>query len=70
MRRDITINGINYHLITDSRPVVNVDTGERFRSIRAAGASLNRTFQNSHIRDCCEGRRKIALGYHRWYVDA
>lgn len=59
-----------YSQKTDYRPVINVDTGERFRSIRAASASVNRTSQNSHIRDCCEGRRKMALGYHWRYADA
>ena len=59
-----------YSQNTDSRPVMNVDTGERFRSIRAASASVDHTSQNSHIRDCCEGRRKIALGYHWRYADA
>ena len=59
-----------YSQKTDYRPVINVDTGERFRSIRAASASVNRTSQNSHIRDCCEGRRKMALGYHWRYADS
>ncbi len=53
----------------DLKRVLNVETGEVFDSIAAASTSINRDSRTSHIRDCCEGRRRSSYGYHWQYAD-
>lgn len=51
------------------KPVMNVDTGEVYVNIDEASASIHHTSRTSHIRDCCEGKRKSAFGYHWQYTE-
>ena len=69
IREDVPDEQRPYMQKKDIRPVMNIDTGATYRSIKAASAALQHTSRNSHIRDCCEGRRKVALGYHWRYAD-
>jgi len=45
------------------KKVRNVDTGEEFPSLRAAGNSVGQSYK--HISDVCHGRRPTAFGF-RW----
>ena len=51
-----------------STPVICVETGERFESIKAANEHINHS-ENGHISACCKGKRKTAGGYHWRYAD-
>jgi len=45
------------------KPVRNIDTGEVFPSLAAAGKSVGHSYK--HISDVCNGKRKKAFGF-RW----
>ena len=50
------------------RKVINIDTGMRFNSVNEAGAFYGKE-KNHHINECCQGKRKTALGFHWKYDD-
>jgi hypothetical protein len=58
--RDMSENG-------RKRTVVNLDTGEVFKSIEDANCSIGRS--NSHIVSVCTGKRSTAGGYRWAYAD-
>lgn len=49
--------------------VMNIETGMVFDSVKKASIQYGKTSRTSHIRECCEGKRKSALGYHWRYVE-
>jgi group I intron endonuclease len=49
------------------RPVINLDTGEVFESVHAAGRFLGK--DPSHVSGACKGKKKIAYGYHWAYLE-
>lgn len=46
------------------RKVINLDTGMVFNSVNEAGAYYGKE-KNHHINECCQGKRKTALGF-KW----
>ena len=55
---------INRH----KRAVQNIDTGLIFKSVNEAGAYYGKP-KNHHINECCQGKRRTALGYRWKYID-
>ncbi len=49
-----------------NHPVICVDTGIRYKSLKDAAAATNGNRQN--IAKCCQGERKTAGGYHWRYI--
>ena len=49
--------------LAKKKAVRNIDTGEVYESLTAAGRSLNKNYK--HIGDVCNGKRRTAYGY-RW----
>lgn len=56
------------HRYYHSTPVICVETGERFESIKAANEHINYS-GNGHICACCKGKRQTVGGYHWRYAD-
>lgn len=50
------------------RKVQNTDTGMIFNSVNEAGAYYGKP-KNHHINECCQGKRKTALGFKWKYID-
>lgn len=50
------------------KKVINLDTNMVFNSVFDAGAYYGKP-KNSHISDCCSGKRKTALGYRWAYIE-
>lgn len=46
------------------KPVLNIDTGEVFDSVKVA----NQQYGSTHISECCRGIRKTACGYHWKFI--
>ena len=51
-----------------TKPVICVETGKRFNSIKEADGYLG-YLGKGHIGDCCKGTRQTAGGYHWRYTD-
>ena len=63
-------HGIDYKeyiFPVNAKPVLCVETNERFPSAKAAAESLG-IKKNSHIVECCNGKHKTAYGYHWKYI--
>ena len=50
-----------------SKPVLNIDTGQIFESVKAANEYYGK--KQTNISAVCRGERSLALGYHWKYLD-
>lgn len=50
------------------RKVRNIETGMIFNSVNEGGAYYGKP-KDHHINECCQGKRKTALGYHWEYIE-
>ena len=46
----------------------NLDTGMVFNSVNGAGKYYGKE-KNHHINECCQGKRRTALGYRWQYME-
>lgn len=53
--------------VQKKRPVINLDTGEVFESVHAAGRAFGK--DPSHVSRACKGKRKTAFGYRWSYLE-
>ena len=58
----------NKNKYRNAKKVINIDTGEIFKSVSEATKSYNILSENQ-IRECCKGKRKSAKGFKWMFLD-
>lgn len=53
--------------VAKAKPIICVETNEKFDSVGKAAKICN--MNRGNIRQCCNGKRKTAYGYHWRYAD-